>query len=264
MSELDLSSCWAKFRRAEAHIDSLEREIVSWVASNPYRLAKQTSSDFTRHGYVIGVLNEPDLERWSLIASDAIHNLRCALDHVIYAIAVFQSGTDPPPDADTLAFPICDTPERFRGARRKIRALSERVRSELEAVQPYNRAHPRLPPLLGLLRDFNDSDKHKILHVAMAQLWNANFQNVDTSVLLRGEQVQLWISMADVMDGAEIAAIIYPRPSLDMQHRLLTSVVVSVQHRSSPLNRTRSELAEIIDVLPIEVREVIERISRVA
>jgi hypothetical protein len=124
MSALDLSSSWAKVRRAEAHIDALEREIVTWVNSNPYRLAKQTNSDLTRHGYVVSILKPPDLERWSLIASDAFHNLRCALDHLVYAIAVFQTKSDPPPDATVLAFPICDTPKWFQGIGTKIRSLS--------------------------------------------------------------------------------------------------------------------------------------------
>ena len=89
MNAPDLSSCWAKFRRAESHLEALKRDIKTWLDTNPYRLSKQTSPDLTRHGYVISVHNAPDLEKWSLITSDVIHNLRCSLDHLIYAIAIF-------------------------------------------------------------------------------------------------------------------------------------------------------------------------------
>jgi len=128
-------------------------------------------------------------------------------------------------------------------------------------MQPYNRPHARLPPLLGLLRDFDDRDKHKLLHVAMAQPWNVHFKNVDTSVLLPGEAVELFRRTGEVVDGSEIAAIIYPRPSPDLNHRIVTDIVISVEHRVSPLERTCSEVADVLLELIPEVREAITRIS---
>ena len=239
MNGPDLSSCWAKVGRAEAHIKAIEKEIGAWANSNPYSLAKKTSPDLTRHGYVISVLKEPDLERWSLIASDAFHNLRCALDHLVYAFAVFESKSNPPPGKTVLSFPICDDPKWFRGAKKKLEPLSACVREEIEFMQPYNRRHARLPPLLGLLRDFDDSDKHRLLHIAMAQAWQREFKDVDHSVVRKGEAIEFFYRTAEVVDDAEIAAIIYPRLSPDMNHKLLTTIVVSIGHRTSPLDRNR-------------------------
>ena len=261
MNGPDLSSCRAKLSRAEAHIDALKREIRTWVDSHPYSLAKKTSPDLTRHGYVISVLREPDLEQWSLIAGDTIHNLRSTLDHLVYAIAVFQTKSDPPPGERVLAFPICDTPELFRKTQGKLAPLSMSVRAEIEGMQPYNRPHKRLPPLLGLLRDFDDRDKHRLLHVAMAGAWNAEWKNVDGSVLQPGESIEFFLRTAEVVDGAEIAAAIYPRPSPDLNHKLVTHIVISVEHRESPLGRTRSELADVLLELVEEVRTAIENVS---
>ena len=178
-------------------------------------------------------------KRWSLIASDAFHNLRCALDHLVYAFAVFESKSNPPPGKTVLSFPICDDPKWFRGAKKKLEPLSACVREEIEFMQPYNRRHARLPPLLGLLRDFDDSDKHRLLHIAMAQAWQREFKDVDHSVVRKGEAIEFFYRTAEVVDGAEIAAIIYPRPSPDMNHKLLTTIVVSIGHRTSPLDRNR-------------------------
>ncbi len=261
MTAPDLASVWAKLGRSEAHVEFLKHEVTAWLSSNPYRLSKQTSPDLTRHGYVISVLNPPNLELWSLIASDAIHNLRCALDHLVYAVAVFQSKTTPPPEAETLAFPICDSPKWFKGASKRIRTLSRCVRTEIEGLQPYNRPHSRLPPLLSLLRDFNDGDKHRLLHLAMTKAWNASFRNVDHSVVRPGEEIEFFYRTAEVVDGAEIAAIIYPRPSPDLQHKLVTDIVISVDHRLSPLGRTTSELADVLLELIPEVRAVIDRVA---
>jgi hypothetical protein len=42
---------------------------------------------------------------------DCLPNLRCALDHLVYAIAIHESGQSPPPCEGSLAFPICDSPD---------------------------------------------------------------------------------------------------------------------------------------------------------
>ena len=90
-SRIDFSSVWAKVSRAEDHIGALEKEIKSWVDSDPYSATKKNNADFTRYWAILHVKNRPDLVRWSLIASDAIHNLRCSLDHLVYALAVFRT-----------------------------------------------------------------------------------------------------------------------------------------------------------------------------
>jgi hypothetical protein len=43
--------------------------------------------DFTRYSFIIRELRRPAFKRWALIAGDCIHNLRSALDHLVYAIA---------------------------------------------------------------------------------------------------------------------------------------------------------------------------------
>ena len=97
-----------KLRRAEEHVETIKKEIDTWRNSSPYRLIRQANADFTRHGLIIKVNTSPDLIRWSLILSDVVHNLRCTLDHLVYAVAIHESGSNPPPLADKLAFPICD------------------------------------------------------------------------------------------------------------------------------------------------------------
>lgn len=45
---------------------------------------------------------QPDTLRWALLLGDALHNMRCALDHIVYALAVRQTGKGPPPGASRL------------------------------------------------------------------------------------------------------------------------------------------------------------------
>src|SRR5947209_5282003 len=100
---LTLDSVKAKVKWAEGHIQSVRDEISTWLAKNPYAITKQVNTDFSRYSFVLGISVEPDFQRWSLMISDAIHSLRCALDHLVYTVAVYEAaGQDPPPNADKL------------------------------------------------------------------------------------------------------------------------------------------------------------------
>ena len=257
---LDLASCRAKLSRAKVHIETLEREIRIWSQSNPYSISKKTNEDFTRHSCVISILKQADRVAWSLIAGDAIHNLRSALDHLVYAIAVHQTNRDPPPGERILEFPICDTAKWFTKARTKLTMLSASVVDEIERFQPYNRTHKRLPPLLGMLRDFDDRDKHRLLRVVMDQPRSVEWKNLDTSILKSGESIEFVSSTAEVVDGTEIAAAVYPRSSYDTDYKIETFIVIAVKHRASPSGHTTSEVADVLGELVPEIESIIKNV----
>ncbi len=145
---VDLSSVNAKLRRAEEHAQAVKDEVRAWMDTNPYSVSKEPNADFTRYSLILHVSKEPLLERWGLMIGDSIHCLRCVLDHLVYAIAIHESGQNPPPDADSLQFPIADSADNFaRDSRRRLKPLSNPVRAVIESLQPYNRPHPDLPPL---------------------------------------------------------------------------------------------------------------------
>jgi hypothetical protein len=139
-----------------------------WRDTNPYNISKERNEDFTQFYVVLHVTNIPDLEGWSLIIGDCIHNFRSALDHMVSAIAIHESGKNPPPKEGVLAFPIADNPSDFKKASGRIETLSAPARAAIESVQPYNRTHPAVPLPLALLRDFANTDKHKLLRLAFA------------------------------------------------------------------------------------------------
>jgi hypothetical protein len=93
-----LDSVVAKIGRAEYHAKTLEDEIEVWAQSQPYTIAKETNAEATRFSVVVHVNNPPDLNRWSLITGDAFHNLRSALDHLVYSISVHQLNAETPPN----------------------------------------------------------------------------------------------------------------------------------------------------------------------
>jgi hypothetical protein len=174
---LNLDSVEAKLQRAEQHIQAIQDEIQPWMAKASYTISPQVNADSTRYSLIAHLVgDEPPLQRWTLMAGDSLHNLRCVLDHLVYAIAVHEAGTVPPPDENKLMFPITDTAAKFQESAQRIRTLSAPVRKAIEDVQPYNRPHLDLPPLLAVLRDLENIDKHRLLQMAYAAISEAEIE----------------------------------------------------------------------------------------
>jgi hypothetical protein len=77
-----------------------------------------------------------------------------------------------PPRKGNLRFPITNCRTNFDGelSRGSLRGISEPVRTAIELAQPYNRPHEKIPPLLAILRNLNNADKHKLLQLVYASL----------------------------------------------------------------------------------------------
>jgi hypothetical protein len=103
------------------------------------------------------------------LLGDALHKIRCALDHIVYALAVRQTGQDPPEDDSLLMFPICSEPKYWNNPKiqRRIACLNEPTRAAIERVQPYNRVKGQWFAPLWWLAQLNDVDKHRLPHVTV-------------------------------------------------------------------------------------------------
>lgn len=259
---IQTDSIEAKLQHAEGYLDAIKDEVQSWMNNDPYSVARQTNSDFTRYSLVLRVNKEPSLERWSLTVGDIVHNLRCALDHHIYAIAIHESGQNPPPGGNGLMFPICDSAANFRDqSKRRLSTLSSGVRAAIETIQPYNRPHETLPPLLAILRDFSNADKHRLLHLAYSAVSTGNigFCGPSSSV---GGKCHFVANTGELENGAEIAAFLFDRPTPDMQYdRNIFDIIIALRHGkrnlSDPAFCERSEFIALLRALTEEVKTVI-------
>ncbi|MCH8066744.1 MAG: hypothetical protein IIC90_13115, partial [Chloroflexi bacterium] len=101
-----------------------------------------------------------------ILIGDVIHNLRSALDHIVYAIS-FSRNPDEFRDDRTTEFPICDKPSSFASEYRQkqIRGLPLSARAIIEALQPYSGKKVSHEPL-WTLREMSNVDKHRSIHVA--------------------------------------------------------------------------------------------------
>lgn len=255
---IDLSSVNAKLRRANSHFEMLRDELIRWRDGNPYSGTVESNTDSTRYSFHIHIKGTPDFEWWSLIVGDCVHNLRAALEHLVYAIAIHESGQNPPPKEDRLAFPIADDPGDFKEVSRRIATLSDTVQTAIERIQPYNRTHPTLPPPLAILRDFEKTDKHKLLSLAFARQSKASF-TVNSKV-----PYEFSGSFGEIQDGKELMALTFEQPQPEIKFNGVNfEVAVCLWHkqRDPGTSHNSSEAVGLLTVIVDEVRFVIGKVT---
>lgn len=254
---LNLDSVRAKLERAGEHGRLLDQELDAWLKDTPYALSHKVSRDQLRHSVIVSILKPPPLTRWALFVGDAVHNMRSALDHLVYAISVHELKLDPPPNQGRCAFLINDTRDDFRSKHWRIKELSEPVREAIESVQPYNRKHPTMPPLLGVLRDFDDADKHRLIKIVLQQPTDIKVSATGPGV--RPEDLRFETAHANVVDGFEIASVTSRSPMPHLKIDCSVTLSVAVEHAPGPAGHERRgiEACVLEDLLP-EVHQVVE------
>jgi hypothetical protein len=263
---MDLTSVLAKIGRAHGHAQTVRNEIIAWRDSEPYFITRDVNADLTVYRLIANIGVEPPLQKWTLIIGDFVHNLRSALDHLVYAVAIHESGKNPPPDENTILFPICETPELFKkNGRSRIKTLSLPVRTAIEACQPYNRRHPDLPPLLSILNSFEKTDKHKLISMAFTAvvLGKVGFEGPGD---LTASSAQFFANAGEIKNGAEIIAATFDSPTPDMKFKNVDiRFVIALWHGkrdpSGPTGSDRTDFAPLLVFLIKEVRDVVRIVA---
>lgn len=105
-------------------------------------------------------------DKWAILFSETVHNLRSALDYLVYALAYLDSGQS----QERTQFPVCTSPFAFENLvqdakRSPVRGISKDHVAALGALQPYPDSVGLDPLWLARLADFSNADKHRHLTV---------------------------------------------------------------------------------------------------
>jgi hypothetical protein len=175
--------------RAEKHLKTASR-LVRWFARNECTVERKPNIQ-TRQIDAIARLGTPS-PVISLILGDAIHNLRSALDHLVFQLVVSNPDPDKPSDVpnDKTMFPICDTKHGFRRQVDKlgrITGVSDDVAAIIQRFQPYHRRDAGLDHrvhALWLLNTLENIDKHRRMTIVagVAIGHRASIQRADGTV----------------------------------------------------------------------------------
>jgi hypothetical protein len=267
---LDLTGVRAKLAHSAKHAQSVRNEVAAWAERNPYSVIQKPNADGTRYAITIRVNEAPPLYQWSLMIADSIHSLRCCLDYLIYAIACHEAFPNPPSYDGKLQFPITNNKAQFEEAvisRRQLGAISDSVRTAIEVYQPYNRPHPQLPPLLGILQEFSNWDKHRLLRLALQSFAQGEVGMDFGQPLAQGDDFEFTPATSpEIEDGTEVGAMTFKRPTPNMRFdKTIFHIAVALRHSKrdpdGPVGSDLTEFGALLAVLSLEVREIIYEVS---
>lgn len=163
MHQLDGSRL--KLSWAEKHLNSLKAAIDDFIRKKSYTFELEADPKPPKF-VIIARMNETiSSNELGLIIGDFAHNARSALDQLVYQLSKL-----PPDDIDArrhLQFPICDTEERYRQAIKRgyLGGVSLENVTIIEGLQLYQGVQGFDEDALKHLRDINDADKHRIIHI---------------------------------------------------------------------------------------------------
>lgn len=170
----DFSGCWAKIKRAKHHRDMLDAylgEIVTGESNRPV-IGIKFKPETGRHVLYVSHMPETLTQAFrdcALFLGDIFHNLRSALDHLVFQLALKNTNGNIKFER-RLQFPIEDKVSVFDGRcteRRSgdpaawIAELHREDQAIIKRFQPDGGTDGGL--LLARLRDFSNTDKHQLL-----------------------------------------------------------------------------------------------------
>ena len=166
MSSLQpFDACWSRVDRAEVHRAAAVRIWNDYLASHPFDFSLDEQGDGE---FVLRVWqHEPVPLELSVILGEWLYNLRSALDYIVWATAVYDSGQLPPPGESELQYPIYDNPRSWESNLRRLKSLARHHRDMLEKMQPFNSPDPDAN-YLGWVNRLARSDRHRRLSVITA------------------------------------------------------------------------------------------------
>ena len=148
------------------HLEDLNLAIETFLGSIPNRTIRDNEpAAVAELERIFSCLEVPP--RISILAGEAIHQTRSALDHIASALVVANKGVITP----KTQFPIfVYSPTNERESHRyedQIRGMSPSAKALIDQLQPFN-GPDRLDHPLTLLKRLNNFDKHQALLVAVA------------------------------------------------------------------------------------------------
>lgn len=153
---------WARLQRCEDHFNSFRTVWDEHLADQPHSVKVEV--DKAGNGSIVLVRHKEPPITLSLFLGEFLYELRAALDNTLYAVAIIDSGENPPPKAGSLEWPICHDEKAWKNQRqRRLSALSNELQDALYRIQPFNAESPAWN-CLAILNDMARTDRHRAVH----------------------------------------------------------------------------------------------------
>lgn len=165
LREPSMAGVWAKLDRASEHADLIAGAAAAWeVRNNPHNVAvvKSDAGNLITVSLLVG--EWPDSHLFGPILGDWLHNLRSALEYLIFELWL-ANGQDP---KRRSAFPVCREEKDWERAIAKggaISGLTTEAQGVVESLQPTGALHG-----LAMLAALSNHDKHRELKPVLGSI----------------------------------------------------------------------------------------------
>lgn len=178
-----LDSSYYKVKRAKAEIEQLSLKQDEFFQNTHYSIVPSEKKPETgKIIYRVKIEGSPPSLDWGVDIGEIAHNLRCALNYLVYQLALLNNSSKPETVAQNrkLQFPIFSDPDQFKkSGKAMLKLLKIEHQISIEQLQPFNKngdstaLQPRdltkwggyNAPLLWL-EEINNADKHRLIQVA--------------------------------------------------------------------------------------------------
>jgi hypothetical protein len=170
-----------KLQRAYEQIDSLKQEMAGFLKGDPYEPSLQFRRmrgareapcviDFT----IRMLVKKPCPPMWSVIIGEIVHDIRSALDHLVYQLVVHATN-NPPADDSRTQFPIFDDVAKFqRHSLNMLKGVSNQAATLIKTFQPFSTGEGTNSPLWHV-NQLSNIDKHRTIHLTGGTVEAFNF-----------------------------------------------------------------------------------------
>ncbi len=249
----------AKTARALQHFDTLDREIRAFIDSGAYGVVGYLNQQTGWKEINFEIHKPPPIE-WGLIVGEIAHNLRSALDHIVFALSGGKNGTQ---------FPIFLSSDRYfeRDRHGKImletmlRGVDSAYRTIIDNAQPFHRPRPlvRDDPL-ARLSWLNNADKHRLIHGRFTIF--SRFGDLDVEILddtATSVETDIVIRPMSVLEDQTPLYRIRSLPNPAAEVKVKSQVPLRIGFGKGAPRVETSHIARIIEY----VRDVISRLEAV-
>jgi hypothetical protein len=151
-----LAQICVKIERAKKHLIDFEVELRAFLDSEPYKTGTKPDPKIPKaiKYYVVSAADPP--LALAAIAGDVIHNLRSALDHLVWHLIAVSKKP-----GDTVGFPIFNNSSGYKSGRYgKVKGMSKLAIKAIDRYKPYKRGNDALWRLHRL--DIIDKHRHLV------------------------------------------------------------------------------------------------------
>lgn len=147
----------AKVERARKHVNDVESEVRTFLATTPYVVGTKKDPETRKPVHYLSSVRVPPTSA-AAITGDAIQNLRSALDHLVHHL--IQVGTGQPGPFRHSEFPIFDSATDYYAKKDpKLKGARPGAVEAVDALEPYKGGNDTLWQIHAL----NLVDKHRFL-----------------------------------------------------------------------------------------------------